>query len=188
MSDSPAVLQRAVKILRSQRNVGPLAPGPSYLAAACTPYLSTTGMVMPVVSAFANTPLDARRRYKNHYSFIQGVIDHLYDGPGATGNAWPSVTGQPAWWPRYYWASSVDNREESSAVTDPGIYQQYPDGTYLVHPSFANTREIVHGKSFTYKLFGKKHRVWIWKRTYHLLDKWQQKQSSHYVYEFVGRR
>ena len=28
---------------------------------------------------------------------------------------------------------------------------------------------------------------WIWKRTYHLADKWESKQSSHYAYEYVAR-
>jgi hypothetical protein len=48
--------------------------------------------------------------------------------------------------------------------------------------------EIVRGRSITFRFLKKKRTIWIWKSTYHLLDKWQEKQSSHYVYEFVGRR
>ncbi|HEV3089153.1 MAG TPA: hypothetical protein VGX96_18220 [Candidatus Elarobacter sp.] len=187
MTENGAQFMRNAKLFLSQENVGQLAPAPTYLASACTPYLSTTGMVMPVLAAFGSTPFDARRRYKNHYSFIQGVIDHSFD-PGDPSNQWPSAAGNPAWWLRHYLHYSIDNVEETSAVTDANIYQQFNDGTYLVHPSFANIHEIVRGRSFQYKLFGKIHRVWIWKRTYHLLDKWEKKQSSHYVYEFVGRR
>lgn len=190
MSENSAMVTRAVKNYASYRNIGSaMTPGgPFYLAGACTPYLSPTGMVMPVALALSGTPWDTRKRYKNHYSFIQGTIDHQYDGGGNGANVWPSSAGDPASTLRHYLPFAVDNTEETSAVTDSGIYQQFPDGTYLVHPNFAQVREIVRGRHIDYKLFGKNHRIWVWKRTYHLLDKWQQKQSSHYAYEFVGRR
>ncbi|HEV2644550.1 MAG TPA: hypothetical protein VGT98_17690, partial [Candidatus Elarobacter sp.] len=189
-SEDAALLARAVKNFISQQDFElAVPPGPLYLAGACTPYLSPTGMVMPVLANMNATIWNTRKRYKNHFSFIQGVVNHSYDPGGVNSNLFPSVQGLPATTTRHYKTfASIDNAEETSAVTDPAIYQQFSDGTYLVHPSFATMHELVFGRSYQYKLFGKKHRFWIWKRTYHLLDKWQKKQSSHYVYEFVGRR
>lgn len=186
MSENGAVLARSVKLFISHKDLtGGATPGARYLAGACTPHLSPTGMVMPVAAALGGTGWDARSRYPNHYSFIQGVIDHSYDGGGDSGNKWPSVKGDPAGITRQYLHHFGPNVEETSAVTDSAIYQQSADGTYLVHPSFANMHEFRRGR----RLFKtKKRERWLWMRTYHLLDKWEQKQSSHYVYEFVLRR
>lgn len=189
-SENPALLARGVKQYISQKDFGSaLPPGPLFLAGACTPYLSPTGMVIPVLANMNATPWNTRKRYKNHYSFIQGVVNHSYDPGGVSSNLFPSVQGLPASTTRHYKSfATIDNPEETSAVTDAKIYQQFADGTYLVHPSFATMHEYVFGRYYKYKLFGKTRRIWVWKRTYHLLDKWQIKQSSHYVYEFVGRR
>lgn len=186
MSENGAMLARSVKLFISHKDLtGGGTPGARYLAGACTPHLSPTGMVMPVASDMGGTPWDARARYPNHYSFIQGVIDHSYDGGSDSSNKWPSVKGDPAGVTRWYLHHFGPNVEETSAVTDSAVYQQFPDGTYLVHPSFANMHEFRRGR----RLFKtKKRERWLWMRTYHLLDKWEQKQSSHYVYEFVLRR
>lgn len=198
-SDNAAMLARAAKNYLSQINFDHgITPAPLYLAGACTPYLSPTGMVMPVLADMNNTVWNARKRYKNHYSFIQGVLNHSYD-PGdydvnnlgllMPDDRFPSAVGLAEYVPRHALTfAGVADDEETSAVTDQAIYQQFSDGTYLVHPSFAAMHEIVRGKSMQYWLLGKWHRAWIWKRTYHLLDKWEKKQSCHYVYEFVGRR
>jgi len=189
MSKDAGMLLRAVKNFISHKDLtGGATPGARFLAGACTPYLSPTGMVMPVAFALGGTPWDARKRYANHFSFIQGSLDHAYDGGTSPHNKWPSAGGNPASTTRHYLQYLGPNVEESSAVTNKGIYKQFADGTYLVHPSFANMHEIVRGRSITFRFLKKKRTIWIWKRTYHLLDKWQEKQSSHYVYEFVGRR
>lgn len=178
---------RAAKNWASHKNLRAIAPTPNYLAGACTPYVSPTGMVMPSLAAFRFTPWDSRSRYNNHYSFLQGSIDHSYD-PGLT-SAWPSASGQSAGVVREYAHAFTANTEESSAVTDSAIYGVIDgNGTHLVHPSFAQIHEVVRGRSRTFKLFGKPRTIWFWKRTYHLLAGWEVKQSSHYVYEFVARR
>jgi hypothetical protein len=188
-SENGAMLARATKNFISHKDLtGGATPGARYLAGACTPHLSPTGMVMPVAVALGGTAWDTRSRYKNHYSFIQGSIDHSYDGGSDSHNKWPSVLWSPAGTTRHYLQHFGPNVEETSAVTDHAIYQKFPDGTHLVHPSFANMHEIVRGRSRSFRLFKKRRTIWFWKRTYHLLDKWQEKQSSHYVYEFVGRR
>ena len=191
MSKDAGLLARAIANFQSHFNFkGGLPPDPGYLAGACTPHRSPTGMVMPVKATLAGTPWDTRNRYLNHYSFLQGTIDHAYDGGTDDRNKWPSEMGNPASTNRRYFQSLGigPNTEETSAVTDNGIYSQAADGTYLVHPSFNKMHEIVRGRKIKFKLFGKKHTIWIWKRVYHLLEKWETKQSSHYVYEFVGRR
>lgn len=188
-SNNSGRLLRATKNLLSHKDLKALPPAAKYFAGACTPHLSPTGMVMPVQNSFSGSAWDARRRYNNHFSFIQGVIDHSYDGGGILSNRWPSQLQQPASTDRKYRQYFTTNNEESSAITNSAIYQQIDaNGTYLVHPSFANMHEIVRGRKISFKLFGKRRTKWIWKRTYHLLDKWEQKQSSHYVYEFVSRR
>ncbi len=188
-SFDPGRLARAVKNFVSHRNLkmgqgG--APFADYLAAACTPYVSPTGMVMPIANPLSGSNLDARRRWPNVFSFIQGSLTHSYDGGGDAANPWPSSASMPAVWPRSYLQFLTINNEESSAVTDGNIFAQAADGTYLVKP--IPTHETVRGRKVTFKLFGKRRTWWIWKRTYHWLERSDVKQSSHYVYEYVGRR
>lgn len=189
-SEDSGRLVRAAKNWLSHKNLKAPAPLPKYLAGGCTPYLSPTGMVMPVQNAGGGTPWDSRRRYPNHYSMLQGSIDHSHDGATDTANQWKSALQQAASVTRTYKPFLLaTNNEESRAVTNSGIYQLIDgNGTHLVSPAFARMREVVRGRKVSFKLFGKKRTWWIWKRTYHLLDKWESKQSTHYVYEFVGRR
>jgi uncharacterized repeat protein (TIGR01451 family) len=201
---------RGAKILISQKNLLAAAI-PFYFASACTPWLSASGMVLPVINAYSGTPSDARQRYPNHYSFIQSLAEHSYDGGASAGNPWPSSNSSSASALRQYEPKvtivppqvSGINVEESRAVTDPSIYTKMIDtnGSHLVKP--LDMREIVRGRRISFrspfsigggcKKVGtglKKYRCtkWIWKRTYHLADKWEVKQSSHYAYEFIGRR
>lgn len=202
-------LVRGTKLWVSQNHLMMPVSMPSYLAGGCTPYLSASGMVMPVAAAYGGTTLDARRRYANHYSFMQSLAEHSYDGGGSPmPSLWPSYTGGAASDLRQYaplnatgtTAVSGINVEESRAVTDAGIYSVTLDanGTRLAKP--LDMRVVERGKriSFhmpfnigncvrqgTFKFYCKR---WLWKRTYHLADKWEQKQSSHYAYEFVARR
>lgn len=190
-SNNPGRLIRASKNWLSHKNfLKAPSPLPKYLAGACTPYRSPTGMVMPVENAYVGPPWDARNRYQNHFSFLQGVIDHSYDGGTDDKNKWPSELQLGPKVIRVYKPFlGATNSEETSAITNAAIYAPIDgNGTRLVHPSFAAMREVVRGKKVSFRLFGKRRTWWIWKRTYHLLDKWGAKQSSHYVYEFVGRR
>lgn len=204
-SEHGGKLARAVQNFVSHKNLmGPLIlpMHPLFLASACTPYRSPTGMVMPVASPGVGGPWDARSRYPNHYSFIQASLSHSYDGGSEadSSNAWPSSVGLPAGTPRHYLNFATDNVEETSAITDGAIYAAAADGTYLVKPTFANEmHEVIRGRKLGFKLPWplpyNSNRCpdrwctwWIWKRTYHLLEPGKFKQSSHYVYEFVARR
>ena len=74
-------------------------------------------------------------------------------------------------------------------MTDGSIYSIQIDsnGTMLVKP--IEQRQFVKGPKIKYKKNGRPQRpLWKWKRTFHVLDKWEKKQSSHYAYEFIGRR
>ena len=199
MSENGSYLLRSAKVFVNQKNLK--APAAlDYLAGTCTPYLSPTGMVMPVSDAFPGTDRDAHKRYNNHFSFIKSLAEHSYDGNPETNNQWPSSFGGAAVFPRHYLQFGIDNVEESSAVTDGNIYTRLIDGngTHLVKPIASN--QIVRGRKISFRMpfniggCKKKGTLnyycqrWIWKRTYHVLDGWQTKQSSHYAYEFVGRR
>lgn len=202
-------LLRGTKVWVSQKHLMVLAPPGNYLAAGCTPWLSAAGMVMPVESGWGGSALDSRLRYRNHYSFIQSLAEHSYDGGGSPmPSMWPSYTGGAASDLRQYAPQNVTgttpvsgiNVEESRVVTDPDIYTRVLDanGTRLLKP--LDMRVITRGKRIAFHMpfnIGNCTRQgvlryycqrWIWKRTYHLADKWEQKQSSHYAYEYVARR
>ena len=184
------VTTRAVKNFLSQKNLrqGIHPGGLRYLAGMCTPYLTVSGMRLPVIDTLSGTPWDTRARWPNHFSMIQGIADHSYDGGSDDDNPWPSALGQPASTSRHYLNMlGWNNNEESSAVTDAGIYHRYADGSYLVKPEFADSVEIVKGRYIKFRLFRKTRKIWLWKRTYERLNHWEQKQDSHYVYEFVAR-
>ena len=214
-SDWAPRLTRGIKMHISQKNLmaGLPYPGvtmnPLYLAGACTPYLASTGMVMPVDNAYSGTLFDARARYNNHYSFIQSLAEHSYDGGGSPlPSMWPSYIAGLASALREYApqnstfvpAVSGTNLEESRVVTDPSVYTRMLDanGTHLLKP--LDMRVVQRGKRVSFNMpfnIGKCVKkgvakwyctTWIWKRTYHLADKWEQKQSSHYAYEYVARR
>jgi hypothetical protein len=183
---------RALRNYIDQKPFPAVSPFSLYLAGACTPWLSPTGMVMPLISAMHGTIWDTRKRYANHFSFIQGSMDHSHDGGGDSANPWPSASNlsTSVTTDRNYrnFLSTINN-EETSAVTDKAIYAKAADGTYLVKPAFAaEMHEFVRGRKISFKLFNKKHTWWIWKRTYHLLRHYTTKASAHYAYEFVARR
>lgn len=182
---------RAIRNFVSHLSIRGPQPTSPYIANACTPWLTPTGMVLSLDSAMGGTDWDVRRRYKNHYSFIQGSMDHSHDGGSDASNRWPSALGQPASVPRRYLDYDGHwNDEEMSAITDAGIFAKNSDGTYLVHPAFAGQMyEYRKGrKCCSFKLFGRRYTWWFWKRTYNLLYRYREKASAHYVYEYVGRR
>lgn len=203
MSENGSYLSRAGTVFGNQKNLKALA-GPLYLAGTCTPWLSPTGMVMPVASGWAGTSLDARMRFANHYSFIQSLGEHSYDGGSSTANPWPSASLPPdvAGTTRQYLPYAVANLEESSATINNGIFSRVLDSNDTRLAKKIDVREIVRGRKISFRMpfaipAGNCKRrgplnyychVWVWKRTYHLLDKWETKQSSHYAYEFIGRR
>ena len=69
------------------------------------------------------------------------------------------------------------------------MFQIGNDGVYPVHPSFVwQPHEYQRGRKLKFKLFGKTYTWWIWRRTYHLLNRWEHKAAPHFVYEYAFRR
>ncbi|MBI4923984.1 MAG: SH3 domain-containing protein [Devosia nanyangense] len=206
-SENGGRLLRSIANFISSKNFYAPPPAIRYLTTGCTPYVSPTGMVMPIADAMGGSAWDARNRYRNYYSFLQATLSHSYDGgsegnQAALNNPWPSASGLPASVSdvRHYlnfFGFYTDNIEESMAVTDSAIYARDANGTYLVKP--IPVEEFVIGRKLSFKIprpllypHGRCPNRWcswwIWKRTYDMPVNWQFKQSSHYVYEFVARR
>lgn len=206
-SENGGRLLRSVANFISSTNLRAIPPDVAFLASGCTPYVSPTGMVMPISNAMNGSPWDARKRYQNYYSFLQATLSHSYDGGSEGGqmalnNPWPSASGQAASVAdvRHYldfFGFYTNNVEESLAITDSAIYARDANGTYLVKP--IPVEEFVIGRKLSFRIpkpFPYPHARcpnrwcswWIWKRTYDMPVRWQFKQSSHYVYEFVARR
>jgi hypothetical protein len=181
---------RAVGQFWDQRRVKALVPL-RYFSGMCTPWLAPSGMVMPVENAFNGTPLSSHQRQPNVYSFIQGAVDHSYLGGTDDDNPFPWANGGSAATPRRYLDTFFGNamREESSAITNAGIYAQGSDGVYTVHPLFPQQmKEYRRGRKISFKVFGIKFTWWLWRRTYHLLHNWENKAASHFAYEYAYRR
>lgn len=204
-SENSGRLLRSIANFVSNTNLRAIPPDVAFLASGCTPFVSPTGMVMPIADPLGGSPWDARKRYQNYYSFLQAPLSHSYDGGSegnqmALNNPWPSASGQPASDVRHYldfFNIYANNIEESMAVTDSAIYAQDANGTYLVKP--IPVEEFVIGRKLSFRIpkpFPYPHARcpnrwcswWIWKRTYDMPVGWQVKQSSHYVYESVARR
>ncbi len=203
-SENGGRLLRSVANFISNNNFAAIPPDLAFLASGCTPFVSPTGMVMPIVDAMGGSHWDARNRYRNYFSFLQATTSHSYDG-GSEGNfldnnPWPSANGLPASEIRHYldfFGIYTNNIEESMAVTNSAIYARDANGTYLVKP--IPVERFVLGRKLSFKipypLWYPRNRCpnrwcswWVWKRTYDMPVGWELRQTSHYVYEFVARR
>ncbi len=138
-------------------------PTPQRAAAGCTPYKTPWGMVFQPIWGLRNQPVTF---YPNHYAFIQTAENHtkLLFAPkdGMKGGEYP-------------------NLEDVRANGDYSIYT-----LNLVDPAMKNSQvESIKGRSIRFKLFGKKHRIYLWKRTYHRLDGWENQPAAEYIYRYV---
>ncbi len=156
-------VSRATKYFLEQ-NVGPLRLPPR-AAAACIPYKTSWGLVQPVA-----TPLfgwwNPLKRIRRHYSFVDTAEDHINDQEGVE---YDSATG------------SITRREETRTMSSSA-----PFTLGLVKPSIVSKdRQQVLGKKITFKLFGKKHTWWIWKRTYDRLEGFETRLGGDWVYDYI---
>jgi hypothetical protein len=144
-----------------------------YASASSIPWLSPTGMVQPVIVPYLpGLPgYDALKRYHNHYSFLQSASDHYQGSRGPYPN-----------YPDYEKTndSGSSNGEESRVVTSQDVYSKCG-----VNPSKLVQVEYIRGKSKTFRIkpFKKTFTVWIWKRKYHLLDKYDTRHQLDYLYD-----
>ncbi|HVF03755.1 MAG TPA: kelch repeat-containing protein [Frankiaceae bacterium] len=146
------------------------------VSASCHRHLSPTGMVQPVL--FGSHPMGSTQaRLPRHYSFLQAASDHRVGARGEFDTLCYEVTvgsGRSC-------TASTANTEEVNAVDDRTVYT-----SGLVSWGYRDAiRETVKGKAIRFKLFGKKYRIWIWKRTYHRLANWHLKIAPDYVYAYV---
>lgn len=149
-------------------------------SAACTPYVAPNGMVQQVHSPVAKAGADSLSRWPGHHTFLIAAADHMspvfephdtfcYEETLGTGIACAGTR--------------MDNNEEVRVVTTPDVYIGG-----LVHPSYQNVvQETVRGRVVKFKLFGKKYKWWIWKRTYHRMAGWESKTAADYVRDYVLR-
>ncbi len=160
---------------------------PFSVSAACTPYLSPTGMVQPIL--LNNYFINSMNRYPNHYSFIQSSSDHSYGPLGSSEKFQESGIS-------YYnspfnylptFPNSAANSEEERVVTNKDVYTKG-----LVSNDMKNImREGILGKPITVTLrlwpFKKKktYTYWIWKRTYHRLKDFDTMGEEDYVYKYI---
>lgn len=148
-------------------------------AAGPIPQLSPTGMLQPILFIYPN-PLDPRRRYGNHLSYLFSASDHAAGECG-------SYCGSS-----YVSTGDHKNREETLAITDRAAFltpyaMVYPGDDQPLLSGLPPVDEIVRGRKVTFKIkiFGKKFTKtwWIWKRRYHLLAGWENKVEADYVYD-----
>lgn len=180
-----------------------IRPLGSQISSACTPWVSTDGMVQPV--GFVSH--DPTRRYPNHYSFIQSTSDHFIgplneqqSGSGAGVYVVTDCYLETANADHVCLGTNGDNNEEIRVITDPFVYQRVcPPGVVdtgqpacaaLVNPAVGGLvdREV-RGKFISFKLCHHctRHTLWFWRRAYDRLAGWQAMTENDYVFKYVLR-
>jgi hypothetical protein len=162
----------------------PAAPPGNLVAAACTPFVSPTGMLQP----FLGGPPDPLARFNKHYSFIQSASDHMvgpigvYDEGGCKNRDYLVTAG------------SSQNNEEERVITNPVVYK--PDSRFAGDPQpLVNSAmqtavtEYMRYKRIKISIFKKKDPkyLYIWRRYYHLLDGYECMDEVDYVHQYVVR-
>lgn len=167
------------QVFEPRLNPAVSVPHPLLVAAGATANLSPTGMVQPVAHEYDLTggysPL---RRYPNHYSAFQSASDHYsaYTGP------WDSLDD------KYYHKTFLSERnlEETRVITDPAVYDSYEAAYPCDNQPLLNRATVPQPKQVVRsRPLGKKKKRWVWKRTYRLLEGWENKVVMDYVYESV---
>ena len=156
----------------------PLLPS-TYVAGACVPEISVTGMLQPVDK---HDLFHSLLPYANHHWFLQTASSHSgpfsFDGTGGLFSD-PIFGDPPA-------------NEEVCVVTDPNAYVPYlySDQHYvqLLRPEVADLmEETVKGwrVTFTIPWIDETVTWWIWKRTYHRTAGWDTMTECDYVYQYA---
>jgi len=153
-------------------------------AAGCTPYKTPWGMLQPVSSLVGS---DATTFYPHHYPFIQTAENHGASEVLMSNKAELILRELPS-------------LEDSRAIMNSDVYTAYPypkaypysltpvKGTGLVSAEMKTLQnELVRGLKVEFDLpFGVHVKWYIWKRTYHMLDDYQNKSAVDYVYSYVN--
>jgi len=169
---NPAFL-KAANLYAEMKTPVPILASP-FAGNSCTSGKTTTGMLTWLLAQ------DNHPRWPNHFSFIQGAGYHY--------EAW-DLGGNGA---DYYnsWFGNATTYEESLGITNSAIHNNVSGTiTPLVHSDIRNEEiELVRKKTIGFNLFGRYFEIPIWKRTYHLLDNYQNEDMVSYVYDYVLKR
>ena len=129
----------------------------------CNPYKAPWGMIedVPDLGEPFSAPLST---YANHYSFIQSANNHSSFVEG-----------------------DARDLEEVRTINDDAVYRLGLVSTALQ----GMEEEEVRGRKITFRINlgfrSMSYDWWIWKRTYHRLQGWQQKHATDYVYDHVAK-
>jgi uncharacterized protein (TIGR03437 family) len=160
-------LVRAVSLYREQTgeflySAYPFVPR---AAAGCTPHKTPWGMLEPYGIQVFN-PYNFR---PNHYSFIQTTENHGADKRILSGL--DELIGR-----------EHRSLEDSRSVHGNDIYTRG-----LVSNSLkASEIQMSRGRVVRFKLFGIKYKLYLWKRTYHRFDNYQNRSAADYAYDYVN--
>ena len=150
---------------------------------ACMPYVTPAGMLTPYKSRGSGI-----KRWKNHHSFIQSTMTH-FDTTSEIIRYYPNYSPSIV--------SNINNYEEVRVIRDDYIYT-----SGLVNNNFKNmVNEHVRKKTIGFhfpavkrkrgfpgfKVYWKYHEITIWKRTYHLLQDYENKNGVDYMYDYILR-
>ncbi|MBL8229333.1 MAG: hypothetical protein JNL98_12675 [Bryobacterales bacterium] len=124
-------------------------------SSGCTPYKTPWGMLFNPISWLHSGP---NTFLLNHYSFIQTANFH---------RAMRDLT--------------EFGREDVRAIKDNTVYALNLVKTDMRSQQMQSTR----GRKITFRLFGKRHTWYLWRRTYHRLLGWESQPSAYYIYQFV---
>lgn len=163
------------------------------VAGTATPWLSPRGMVQPVAFPFKGSPWDCRRRFGNHFSFIQSASDHSEGTTDVRIGTVNRTDYQPT-------VGTERNWEETRVVTDADIYQAYTpfnapvwqgvvDDQPLLGPCRPGVSQWTKGQYVRFPaiksiipLKFKWRKIWIWKRTYLRATESETLVQGDYVY------
>lgn len=124
-------------------------------SSGCTPYKTPWGMLFNPIYWLHSGP---DTFLPNHFSFIQTANFH---------RAMRDLT--------------EFGLEDVRAIKDNTVYARN-----LVKPGMRTIQvQSTRGRKVSFRLFGKRHIWYLWRRTYHRLQGWEGQPSAFYIYEYV---
>ncbi len=177
--------------------MSPLSSSSSSASAAANPYLTPTGMQLPV-KQLGNIKLLQSDNLNNTYTFLQASATHFFREQFGINETWlgfqqwePQDCGQNAGPVSYdyhktgFGSHQRSVNEESRAVFDSSVYNLGIDGVPLVSTTMQNA---VEGTTVT-RYFGKKKWKKIkWQRSYYRLKGWQCLDYLDYIHMYAVRQ
>lgn len=134
-------------------------------ASGCTPYKTPWGMLVNPLWSLKKNPTTF---YPNHFAFIQTAENH-----GGSRR----------------WFSQEDGLQGGEQPGMEDVRANHDDSIYtlnLVNTSMKDAQvESIRGRAIRFRLGTKRHKIYLWKRTYHRLSGWDSLPAAEYVYRYV---